>query len=72
MPAFKNAKFVKRDYECTNIVAAVADAPPTTSPNGYVYGPGDWELCEMSELQGLDHIVTVGLGMQAVVFYGYL
>ncbi len=58
MKTFRNARFTKRDYECTNIVACQADA-----------APGDnWTECDASVLDGL-----MQLYIQAGVrYFGFL
>ena len=41
--AFRNRNYIKRDYECTNVVACVAAAAPADH----------WEPCDSSILKGL-------------------
>lgn len=66
MSVFRNRNFVKRDYECTNVVAAVADEKPAFGWNGQ---PADyWEQADETALAGLEPIGS----MAGVKFYGYL
>ena len=59
MQAYINTKFTKRDYEATNIVACMAEKPPTP----------DWIPSDRSEtLKGLTHLWTEA----GVQYYGYL
>jgi len=55
---FKNRNFTKRNYECTNIVACEADAPPAD-----YFVP-----CDPAELKGLTHLWTE----RGVRYFGYL
>jgi hypothetical protein len=55
---FRNAAFTKRNYECTNLVACVADVAP---------GP-NWIECGDDVLAGLTKLHRQG----GAVFYGYL
>ena len=61
MKTFRNAKYTKRDYECTNVVACVCPVKPT---GGYE----DWIEADESILEGLTKLHSVG----AATFYGYL
>ena len=56
---FVNQKFKKRDYECTNIVACVAEKAPDEN-----YVPTD----KPQALQGLTRLWIQG----GVEYYGYL
>lgn len=58
MQAFKNTQFTKRNYDCTNIVACVADQAPNEN-----YAPSDEAV-----LNGLMHLYT----QSGVRYYGYL
>lgn len=55
---FRNTRFTKRDYECTNVVACEAEAAPDAR----------WEECSPDVLAGLTHLWTE----RGVRFYGYL
>jgi len=59
MKTFKNANFIKRDYECTNIVACKAEVAPKD---------GKWVECDESALNGLTQLWIQG----GVAFFGYL
>lgn len=59
MTVFKNKFFTKRDYECTNVVACVADQNPD---------PSKWEAADESTLQGLTPLWIE----RGVRVYGYL
>ncbi len=58
MKTFRNASWIRRDYDCTNIVACVAESAPRPC---YVE-------CDESILTGLDRICTI----DGVTYYGYL
>lgn len=58
MTTFKNARFIKRDYECTNVVACVAESAPSA----------DWVACDESVLRGLTRLHTIA----GVVYYGHM
>jgi len=58
MKTFKNKNFTKRDYECTNIVACVAE----TAPND------NWIESDPSILEHLAKLHTEN----GVQFYGYM
>lgn len=65
---FRNKNFTKRDYECTNIVAAVVLGndemyPAVTTPKG-----GNWEVDNSGVLKGLMLIQRVA----GVEYWGYL
>jgi hypothetical protein len=55
---FRNVAFTKRNYECTNVVACIADAAP---------GP-NWVECDPETLTGLTKLYCQG----GVSFYGYM
>ena len=55
---YRNATYTKRDHECTNVVACVANAAP---------GP-NWVECSPEILTGLTKLHRQG----DAVFYGYL
>lgn len=57
---FRNRNFTKRNYECTNIVACVAEVAPVTPD-------GRWIEADASLLKGLDQIYT----QAGVTYYGY-
>lgn len=59
---FKNKHFTKRDYECTNIVACVADECPNEN-----YVPAD-----ESVLVGLTKLSSYSVNGIFCTFYGYL
>jgi hypothetical protein len=56
---FKPAQPVKRDYECTTVLACVAAENPD---------PSKWTLADESALSGLTRLHT----QNGVTFYGYL
>ena len=58
MKTFKNKNFTKRDYECTNIVACVAEIAPN---NNYIE-------CDPFELEHLEKLHTEN----GVQYYGYM
>jgi hypothetical protein len=58
MNAYRNKKFTARDYECTNVVACVADAAPAAN----------WEPTDASILTGLTKLYT----QAGVTYYGHL
>lgn len=57
MQTFKNKKFIKRNRECTNLVACVADSAPNEN----------WEACDASIIDNLDKLHT----QAGVSYYGY-
>lgn len=59
MTTYINKHFTKRNYECTNIVACVAEANPDAAK---------WEVADASVLAGLTQLWTE----RGVRFYGYL
>lgn len=58
MTTYRNTKFTRRDYECTNIVACVAVTAPAAN----------WEPADESILSGLTKLYTQG----GVTYYGHL
>lgn len=61
MTTFRNKNFVKRDYECTNVVACVADTAPET--------PDDrWVETDDSILAGLTQLWIE----RGVRYFGYM
>ena len=58
MNVYRNTKFTKRDYECSNVVACEAESAP---------GP-QWELSDVSAVRGLGHLWTVA----GVRYWGWL
>jgi len=58
MTAYRNTKFTTRNYECTNVVACIADAAPAAH----------WEACDESILDGLTKLYT----QAGVAYYGHL
>lgn len=51
---YKNKFFVKRDYECGNIVfAETTGEPPLYDNNGELITDNRWILCDKSELSKL-------------------
>ncbi len=58
MKTFRNINWTHRTYDCTNIVACVADAAPRPC---YVE-------CDPSILEGLDRICSI----DGVTYYGFL
>ena len=55
---FLNSAFTKRNYDCTNVVACIAEAAP---------GP-NWIECGSEVLAGLTQLHRQG----SAIFYGYL
>lgn len=55
---FRNTRFNKRDYDCTNLVACVADVSP---------GEG-WEPCDDAVLANLTRLWSQG----RTTYYGYM
>jgi len=60
---YRNKNFKVRDFEVTNIVAAVGQDDPKTAPKG-----DHWEVADPSALKGLTHIYTEA----GVKYFGYL
>ena len=61
MTVYRNKFFTKRDYECSNIVACVADSKPATADDR-------WQEADESILTGL-----TSMGIENNVwYYGYL
>ena len=58
MKIFKNKNFLKRDYECTNIVACMSEAAPDDN----------WVECEKDILTNLQKLWV----QNGVHYYGYL
>lgn len=58
MNTYRNVNFTRRDYDCTNIVACVAESAPDEN----------YALADASILIGLTHLQTVN----CVRYYGYL
>ena len=58
MKTFKNIHFVKRDYECTNLVACVGESAPDAN----------WVECDPSVLDGLNQLWIE----RSVRYFGYL
>lgn len=58
MNIYRNTKFTKRNYECTNIVACVAESAPASN----------YEACSDDLLRGLTRLHT----QNGATFYGYL
>lgn len=58
MKTFRNIKFTKRNYDCTNVVCCVAESAPN----------GDWQECDGEEIAGLTHLFT----RSGVCYYGFL
>ena len=66
MATFANANFTKRNYDCTNVVAAVAEQAPSFGFSGH---PADyWVEADDSILNGLTKLGSVA----GVTFYGYM
>jgi len=57
MKTFKSIKFIKRDYECTNIVFCESENAPNNN----------WIECEAKE-NNLKHLYT----QDSVKYFGYL
>jgi len=55
---YRNTRWTRRDYECTNVVACVASVAPGA----------EWVECDESALDSLDHLYT----QAGVKYYGYL
>jgi hypothetical protein len=65
---FKNPQFKERDYECTNIVACVADSKELLKKPNLDWDRSDWVESGEEVLEGLR-----SLGVEnGVRFYGYL
>ena len=58
MTTFRNTKFTTRYYECTNVVACVAEFAPASC----------WEPADCSILSGLTKLYT----QAGVTYYGHL
>ena len=60
MRTFRNANFVKRDYDCTNIVFCQAENKP---------GP-DWYVCDEKEIdqRGCEKLYIE----DGITYFGYL
>ena len=58
MTTYRNTRFTARDYECTNVVACVADAAPAAF----------WQPADESILSGLTKLYVEA----GVTYYGYL
>lgn len=61
MKTYRNANWVKRNYECTNVVACISPVKPTS-------GHAEWVESDESILEGLTMLHSIG----AATFYGYL
>jgi len=62
---YRNRNWTARNYECTNVVAAVSDTAPTHGLSG---SPADyWEEADV-DLTKLDNLGSCA----GVTFYGYL
>lgn len=61
MTTYRNRYFVKRDYECTNLVACVAETAPQTPDN-------QWIEDDDCILEGLTQLYI----QNGVRFYGWL
>ncbi len=62
MATFRNIHYTRRNYECTNKVACVAEEAPD----------GNWIPCDISELVPLDSLYTEISDGKTVRYYGYL
>jgi hypothetical protein len=62
MKFFKNTKFVKRDYEATNIAACLAESAP---------GP-QWVECDESYVAKMNRLWTNVEGGITITYYGWL
>lgn len=58
MNTYRNTKFTTRNYDCTNVVACVADSAPAAH----------WEVCDDSILCGLTKLYL----QAGVAYYGHL
>lgn len=58
MKTFRNKKYTRRNYDCTNIVACQAETLPGN----------DWEECAETILEGLTSLYVVA----GVRYFGYL
>lgn len=58
MLTFKNTKWIKRNYDCTNIVACQAPVAPNEN----------YQIAEESILEGLTPLHRIG----ETKFYGYM
>ncbi len=66
MAIFKNKHFVKRDYECTNVVAVVADNLPAR------FNAAQWIATDESALAGLTALGTEHSNGERFELYGFL
>ncbi len=58
MKTFKNKNYFKRDYECTNVIACVAEKAPN---DNYIE-------CDAFEIEHLKKLYTEN----GITYYGYL
>lgn len=58
MNTYRNTKWTRRDYECTNVVACVGPSAPASH----------WEKCDDNVLAGLTMLYRQG----DVTYYGYM
>ena len=63
MKTYKNTQFVKRDYECTNIVACRCKETPKR---------GEWAECDESILFGLKMLGIEHQNGQQIEMWGWL
>lgn len=66
MKTYRNKHFTKRDYECTNVVAIVAESVPKR------LNPADWIEADASVLKGLTKLDIVYENSERYERYGYL
>jgi len=66
MKVFKNTAFIKRNYDCTNVVACEAENNEMFQEMGLI--PSNWVEGDRSILNGLSQIYM----RCGVRFYGYL
>lgn len=66
MKTYRNARFTKRDYECTNIVAIVAEKLPIR------FQGGDWVEADASATKGLTFLGAEYSNGERFELYGYL
>lgn len=60
MKTFRNINFKKRNYECKNVVACVAEVAPTSA--------GTWIECDASILDGLTQLHIIN----GRTYWGYM
>ena len=59
---YRNTKWTKRDYECTNVAACVSTAPPTP----------DYQVVNEEYLNGMQQLWVETINGHETRFYGWL